>query len=94
MSKIDLKKLRLLNKDILITPSDRKVSEIIEVIEDNPRQKKMNYFYVVRVSPTVTEVKEGDEILLEFNDHTIPFRYENKSYAITDEEKIVGVVEE
>lgn len=90
--------LKLLNKDVMITEVDQQKykgaseSDIV-IIESDEKQKNLQYHEVVNVSSRVTEVKVGDIILLELAKHTIPVMLNNRRYAITSEDDIVGVVE-
>lgn len=88
-----LKKLKLLKKDILITPKDinEVTDSIIHVVKADEQKEKLNYFDVIDVSEQVTMVKPGDVILLEYMHHTIPMDWNGRMCSVTSEDEVVAV---
>lgn len=89
-------KLKLLKKDVLIKPKDiNDVSNsLIHIFKEDEQKEKLNFFEVLAVSDQVTMVKEGDIVLLEFLQHTIPMLWNDEKCAITSEDDIAAVIEE
>lgn len=91
-----VKDIKLLREDILIKkhPLKNMLSSIIDVISDDEQKEKLNWFEVLSVSENVTEVVVGDVILLEYLKHTIPVELDGEMCAITEQQYIVGVLED
>ena len=87
--------IRLLKKDILITPFNKNDlgESVIHLIDDGKQEDSLNYFEVLKVSEKVVEVKKGDIIILSIGNHTAPVMVDNKRVAITSEEDVEAVVE-
>lgn len=88
-------KVKLMNRDILIKPEpiDNVSGSSLLLVLDDEGKEDANYFRVLEVSKRVTEVKQGDIILLEFAMHTEPMYIDDQRVAVTSEEKILGVLE-
>lgn len=89
-------KLRLLKKDILVTPKN--INEVekstIHIVSDSEQKEKLNYFEVLVVSDQVTMVKPGDIIILGYMNHMSPIEWEGKMCAITSEDMVEAVIED
>lgn len=97
--RIDLTKVKLLNRDILIRLAKREEVEGhgIFIIEDGGRDE--NQFYeVVRASEAVKHVKAGDTVVLPWRRVTDPFDAivdgHSAQYGITSEDEVLAVVED
>lgn len=88
-------KIRLLNKDVLITPINKNevFESIIHVVESDEHQQPLNYFRVLKVSPEVTEVQKDDIIMLRMGNHTPVVYVDTFRVAITSEDDVEAVVE-
>lgn len=92
-----MEKLRLLNEDVLVKAvykNEFENSPIHVVEQGDHKDNSINFFEVLQVADGVTEVEVGDLILLELGAHTIPFQLEDARCAITDVNKIIGVVDD
>lgn len=91
--------LRPLHKDVIVMYHDiNKVSGYSIIMEDKSENTQTHYCKVLRKSPNVTLVEEGDIIVLSWMNITEPFEvmHEGKEVqaVITTEDHIWGVVEE
>lgn len=91
-----MEEMKLMHKDVLIEPidsNDVSKSRILAVFDDAHKESS-NFFKVLQVSENVTEVKAGDKVIVGFNEHTPPFMWGTKRVAITDENTILGVIDD
>lgn len=88
-------KLKLFRKDILVTPIDKNevYNSIIHVVESEEQREELNFFKVLKISKEVTEVVEGDIILLGMGKHTPPTIIDGIRVAITSENDVEAVIE-
>lgn len=90
----DIKIKRLLHKDILIkhrNTNDFNSSPIYMFDDEN--KSDIMFFEVVKVSPNVTLVKEGDVVLLPWSRVIPPFMVGDERLTITSEDEIYAVIE-
>lgn len=90
-----IESIRLMNKDILIRPkpvSELRQSLIIPIYKQEQREKA-NLFEVLKVSGRVVQVKAGDVVLVPYIAHTPIMMIDGIRVAITDENTIMGVIE-
>lgn len=92
----DVKDLRLLNDDVLLCHRPTKTDSIIH-IEDNEDESTAFRYEVIRVSPNVKHVKEGEVVVVPWRYCTPPFEAqrgeETINVVLTDEKEILGVVD-
>ncbi len=90
-----MKKLRLFRRDILIEPYKKNEvhKSIIHVVEEDEGKEKLNYFKVLQVSTKVTMINEGDIVLIEHLDHTVPMLFNDIKCAVTSEDDVVAIMD-
>lgn len=90
--------LKLLRNDILLQRIDEEVMQKKEgqliVIPFNKNQDTLRFYNVLAIGPEVSEVKVGDTLLMNWSEMTPPFAHDNVFYQITDESKVLAVVDE
>jgi co-chaperonin GroES (HSP10) len=87
--------LKMIHKDILIKSKNKNnyISTSIILPKDS-KDDKINFYEVIKISKKVTMVKNGDIILLENGNHTIPIMWKDQRCAVTSEDDVIGVLEE
>ena len=91
-------KIRPIDKKVLVLPILENASKVIAVLEGRQSSvmQKPTFATVIRVGPEVTEVKEGDTIMMPVEDGKIVFatQIEDRRYVFVHENTIAGVVTE
>ena len=94
---IDVSELRPMNNDVIMMHESTRDKNTI-VIEEDVDQDTSLQFRVLKVSPKVKYVSEGDLVVIAWRRCVPPFEVmvdgERKMVTITDEKEILGVIDE
>lgn len=94
---INANELRPMHDDVILVHESNAEKNTIIVYEDVDQDTSLQ-FRVIKVSPTVKHVKEGDLVVAPWRRCTPPFEAivdgERKMVTITDEKEILGVIDE
>ena len=84
--------LKPMRSDLLVVAKDdMQESKIITTLKK--KEKGIVWFDVAAIGDKVTEIQVGDIIGVKYADHTTPFLVDGKYYCITDESKVLVVLD-
>lgn len=93
---MNVEQFKPLNKDLLIERVDPSqfLSSSSLILDFKDTDMELNYFRVVKVADKVTDVKEGDYVLVSWERVTPPFQLDSGRYGITSIDEVVGVIDD
>lgn len=93
----DVSEIRLLNDDVLLSHRPENKDRLIQLDDDEHESTAFRYD-VIRVSPTVTHIKEGEIVVVPWRFCTPPFEIqrgeEKMNVVLTDQKEVLGVIDQ
>ncbi len=81
-------------KDILIRVLDKNTIESSPIIMmEKSDNQSHHYFEVLKVGEKVTEVQQGDTVLINWKNTMIPFMWGSEYLTVTAEDQVDAVIE-
>jgi hypothetical protein len=95
MTDLDEKEMKLFGKDILV--KHRNMNDFTDTpirLLDDEHKTDIKYFEILKTGPDVTELNEGDVVILPWARVMVPFLYRDERVTITNEDEVWGVIED